>query len=113
MASLENFFSSFSLSNSWIVFVLPSTLETPGLAALEAAALGIPIIITSEGCTKEYFGSIETYYDGKKGDIMELAKLIDKIFINPSLGIVNFDQIKKFSWDKCIDNQILIYEELL
>tara|TARA_B100000212_G_scaffold219800_1_gene166451 strand:+ start:1683 stop:2660 length:978 start_codon:yes stop_codon:yes gene_type:complete len=112
--TVENHSSEFfSLILNAKCFVLPSTLETPGLAALEAAALGIPIIITSEGCTKEYFGSIETYYDGKKGDIMELAKLIDKIFINPSLGIVNFDQIKKFSWDKCIDNQILIYEELL
>ena len=94
-------------------FALPSTLETPGLAALEAAALGIPIIITSEGCAKEYFGKIDTYYDGKKGNVKELANLIDNVFINPALGYVNFDQIKQFSWDKCITNQIHIYEELM
>tara|TARA_B100000963_G_scaffold113592_1_gene98887 strand:- start:3921 stop:4898 length:978 start_codon:yes stop_codon:yes gene_type:complete len=93
-------------------FALASTLETPGLAALEAAALGIPIIITSEGCAKEYFGNIDTYYDGKKGNIKELSDLINKVFINQTSGFVKLNQIKKFSWDKCIDNQIHIYEEL-
>lgn len=37
-------------------FVLPSTLETPGLAALEAAAAGAPLVVTSEGSTRDYFG---------------------------------------------------------
>ena len=94
-------------------FILPSTLETPGLAALEAAALGTPIIITSEGCAKEYFGGIDTYYDGKKGNVRELSDLINKLFLNPISGSVNFDQIKRFSWDKCIEDQILVYEELM
>lgn len=111
---VENHSSEFlSLILNAKCFVLPSTLETPGLAALEAAALGIPIIITSEGCAKEYFGKIDTYYDGKKGNVKELANLIDNVFINPALGYVNFDQIKQFSWDKCITNQIHIYEELM
>ncbi len=103
----------FSLILNAKCFVLASKLETPGLAALEAAALGIPIIITSEGCTKEYFGSINTYYDGKKGDVKELSDLIKRVFINQTLGIVKFDQIKDFSWDKCVQNQIDIYEELI
>ncbi len=112
--SVENHsFKFFSLLLNAKCFLLPSTLETPGLAALEAAALGIPIIVTSEGCAKEYFGTIDTYYDGKKGDVKELADLISKVFINPALGSVNLDQIKKFSWDKCVDNQILVYKELI
>jgi len=94
-------------------FVLPSTLETPGLAALEAAALGIPIIVTSEGCAKEYFGGIDSYYDGKIGDVKKLSDLINKVFLNPMLGSVNFNQIKKFTWSECIKNQILVYEELI
>lgn len=44
-------------------FVLPSTLETPGLAALEAAALGAKVVVTQEGCTHEYFGDAVTYID--------------------------------------------------
>lgn len=103
----------FSLFLNSSCFILPSTLETPGLAALEAAALGIPIIVTSEGSSKEYFGEIKTYYDGKKGDILELAELINNLFINPQIGNVKFDQIKKFTWDNCVNKQIDIYKELI
>ena len=112
--SVENHsYEFFSLLLNAKCFVLPSTLETPGLAALEAAALGIPIIVTSEGCAKEYFGGIDTYYDGKSGDVKELSELITKVFVHPMLGSVNFNQIKKFTWSKCIENQILVYEELI
>ena len=34
------------------LFVLPSTLETPGIAALEAAAIGVPILITEKDLLK-------------------------------------------------------------
>jgi glycosyltransferase involved in cell wall biosynthesis len=37
------------------VFALPSWFETPGLAALEAALAGCPVVITPFGCTREYF----------------------------------------------------------
>lgn len=112
--SVENHSNEFfSLLLNAKCFVLPSTLETPGLAALEAAALGIPIVVTSEGCTKEYFGGIDSYYDGKSGDVKELSDLITKVFFNPMLGSVNFNQIEKFTWSKCIENQILVYEELM
>ena len=95
------------------MFYITFNIRDPRISALEAAALGIPIIVTSEGCAKEYFGRIDTYYDGKKGDVKELSDLISKVFINQNSGLVNFDQIKNFSWDKCVDNQILIYEELM
>jgi len=45
------------------LFALPSTLETPGLAALEAAAQGAPLLLTSEGCCAEYFGDSAVYVD--------------------------------------------------
>ena len=103
----------FSLYLNSSCFILPSTLETPGLAALEAAALGIPIIVTSEGSSKEYFGDIKTYYDGKKGNVIELAELINNLFVSPLIGKVKFNQIKKFTRDNCINKQIDIYKELL
>jgi glycosyltransferase involved in cell wall biosynthesis len=49
-------------------FVLPSTLETPGLSALEAAAAGIPLVITSEGSTRDYFNSFAHYVDHSDPD---------------------------------------------
>ncbi len=49
------------------VFVLPSFLETPGLAALEAAAQGAKIVITAEGAAREYFGPHAEYVDPHDG----------------------------------------------
>lgn len=45
------------------VFALPSWFETPGLAALEAAAAETPVSITERGSTREYFGSDVHYCD--------------------------------------------------
>ncbi|MDE7065597.1 MAG: glycosyltransferase family 4 protein, partial [Desulfovibrionaceae bacterium] len=45
------------------LFVMPSLLETPSLAALEAAAQGARIAITSVGSTAEYFGGMAEYLD--------------------------------------------------
>jgi glycosyltransferase involved in cell wall biosynthesis len=44
-------------------FALPSLFETPGLAALEAAAAGARLVVTREGCTEEYFGDAAVYVD--------------------------------------------------
>jgi glycosyltransferase involved in cell wall biosynthesis len=43
------------------VFVLPSWFETPGLAALEAALAGCPVVITPFGSTREYFADLAGY----------------------------------------------------
>ena len=44
-------------------FVAPSLLETPGLAALEARAMGCRVVITKVGSTREYFGDSVHYVD--------------------------------------------------
>ncbi|KVH47213.1 glycosyl transferase [Burkholderia diffusa] len=56
------------------VFCLPSTLETPGLAALEAHAAGARIAITRVGSTEEYFGRHVTYLD--PNDVSSIAQSI-------------------------------------
>jgi glycosyltransferase involved in cell wall biosynthesis len=43
------------------VFALPSWFETPGLAALEAALAGLPVVITPYGSTRDYFGDRVDY----------------------------------------------------
>lgn len=52
------------------VFLLATWLETPGLAALEAALAGAKIVITQEGATREYFGHHAVYVNpADAGDI--------------------------------------------
>ena len=45
------------------VFCLPSTLETPGLAAIEAVIQGCSLAVTKIGSTKEYFKDVVEYLD--------------------------------------------------
>jgi glycosyltransferase involved in cell wall biosynthesis len=45
------------------VFAMPSLFETPGIAALEAGLAGAKIVITSNGGTKDYFGTMADYVD--------------------------------------------------
>lgn len=40
---------------------LVSHFETPGLIALEAAMLGVPLVLTVKGSTREYFGNHARY----------------------------------------------------
>jgi glycosyltransferase involved in cell wall biosynthesis len=52
------------------LFALPSLLETPGLAALEAAAQGAPLVLTREGCCEEYFGTRARYVDPRSDEAL-------------------------------------------
>jgi glycosyltransferase involved in cell wall biosynthesis len=78
------------------VFALPSTCETPGLAALEAAAAGAPIVVTRVGSAREYFGDMCTYVD--PADPVDIARGIDAAAAagpHPKLrGYV----VEKFTW---------------
>ncbi len=79
-------------------FALPSLLETPGLAALEAAAAGAPLVITQEGCTAEYFGSEALYANPKS-----VEDIAEKIFVATSSkkqGEALKDRVRQFTWDR-------------
>jgi len=88
-------------------FVLPSTLETPGLAALEAAAAGAPVVVTSEGSTRDYFGSYAEYVDPcNPQDIrrgMESALTRGRL---PNLK----DRVRQFSWPEVTRELLAVYQ---
>ncbi len=56
------------------IFTAPGWFETPGLAALEAAAGEASIAITEFGCTREYFGEEASYFD--PSNIEEIRKSV-------------------------------------
>ena len=41
----------------------PSYIETPGLSAMEAAAIGVPVVVSSVAPVREYFGDLGFYCD--------------------------------------------------
>jgi len=58
------------------VFALPSWFETPGLAALEAALTGCPIVVTPYGSTRDYFGGLAEY--ARPHRIDEIARAVQR-----------------------------------
>ncbi|GAA4828618.1 glycosyltransferase [Paenibacillus vulneris] len=53
--------TAFYILNRSIGHIQPSYIETPGLASLEAAALGCPIVVSDVPPVKEYFGDFALY----------------------------------------------------
>ena len=90
------------------LFALPSTLETPGLAALEAGATGASILITQNGCTKEYFGDDVTYIDPDSVENIENG--IVNAISNPSLNIATVIK-ENFTWPKVIQPLVECYKK--
>jgi glycosyltransferase involved in cell wall biosynthesis len=63
------------------VHVLASFRETPGLASLEAAAVGCEIVVTPGGSTLEYFGS--DAHVASSGRALSIAEAIDDALRRP------------------------------
>lgn len=93
------------------VFCLPSTLETPGLAALEAAAAGTPLVITREGTTREYFADLAHYVDPHdEGDIV---KQITSALNTPATGELAAHVAQHFTWDQAVSPLVTLYEDIV
>lgn len=94
------------------VFALPSTFETPGLAALEAAVCGAQIVITSGGSTHEYFGPYAHYVDPSSSD--SIASGIETAFrshLDPA--DTRHHILQHFSWDVIAADLINLYRSIL
>lgn len=83
-------------------FALPSTLETPGLAALEAAASGAKLLITSEGSTREYFKDFPEYIN--PFDVSDISIGIEKLLEAPKSGALKKYVGEKFTWGHVISS---------
>lgn len=88
------------------LFCLPSTLETPGLSALEAVAQGAQIAVTKIGSTSEYFGNTIASIDPK--NVNSIIQAIRNSNVND-----NIIDVSKFSWDKVVERLVYIYEKTI
>jgi len=89
-------------------FALPSLLETPGLAALEAAGAGAKVLITSEGSTKEYFKNFATYIDPNDQESISLG--ISSVLLDTKNNNLKNHIAGRFTWKEVIKDLVKIYE---
>ncbi|MBF7980261.1 MULTISPECIES: glycosyltransferase [Rahnella] len=89
------------------LFCLPSTLETPGLAALEARAQDVKLVVTSEGSTKEYFSENAFYcdFDSVEDILNKISRCLN------SEKVLN-DNEKVYNWPSATNSLVDIYRKL-
>lgn len=95
------------------VFVMPSVSEPFGITALEAAAYGVPVLISKQS------GVAETLKNSLKTDFWDIEEMANKILAvlkNNSLKktlIANAQQeIQAVTWDRAAEKCIKIYQQL-
>lgn len=91
-------------------FCLPSTLETPGLAALEAAAAGAQLVITAEGSTREYFGGDAFYVDS--ADVTDIVAGIRSALAAPISTRLRQRIAERFTWNRAVEPLAGLYGSL-
>jgi len=89
-------------------FILPTMLETPGLAALEAACAGVPVCVTQEGCTREYFGEHALYVNPLSEESIREGVLGLKG--GERDGALAQHIRSEFSWDRAAEQLCAAYE---
>lgn len=100
-----------SAYKSCALFVLPSILETPGLAALEAASMGCKILVTSEGATKEYFQDFVHYFDPQAEK--PLLECLKQAWEMPKPLKIRKHILNNFTWTIAAEQTLAIYRQVI
>lgn len=95
------------------VLALPSFLEFPGLAALEAGLAGCRVAVTGVGIAKEYLGSHARYLDPRSLASIR-ATVLDCYQDEPTRNTVLQDHVRtNFLWQRVIQDNIEGYRRIL
>lgn len=93
------------------VFCLPSWYETPGLAALEAGLAGANLVVTEEGCTKEYFREHALYV--KPASVPDIAEKIGIALEREKGKGLQQHILENFLWEKAAEKTAEAYGAVL
>ena len=92
-------------------FVLPSWLETPGLAALEAGLAGANVLITGEGAAREYFKDFVEYVN--PSDRRDIRKKVIRSLDKPRDRNLQKHIKQNYLWSHVAEKTLEVYEQLL
>ena len=95
------------------VFVLPSHVEFPGLAALEAGLAGCRVAMTRGGCSREYLGDHAAYFDPYSEAEIRTVTLQAFQESGPRDGALRDHIARNFLWDTVTRRNVEGYEMIL
>lgn len=99
------------------IFVNPSYSEGLGISVMEAASIGLPIIATDVGGTREIITTDKTGILIKARDVGQLVEELCRLRANAELrkklgGNARILAERKFNWDKITGEYIKLYASL-
>jgi glycosyltransferase involved in cell wall biosynthesis len=101
--------------NAAELVAIPSFYEGFGLIGLEAMACGTPVISSSVTSLPEINGDAALYFNPKNTE--QMAEKIYSVLTNSELKnqliAKGYQQIKKYSWQKCAQKTLNLYNEIL
>ena len=92
------------------VVCLPSNCETPGIAALEAAALGARPVVPYEGGTSQYFCWDAEYLNPLS--IQSIRTSVEKAWRRGRLSDVEADRYARGTWSICAKATLAAYNDI-
>lgn len=93
------------------VLALPTWFETPGIVAMEAGAAGANLVVTKNGCTREYFGDYARYVDPSSRNQIR-KRIIEAFEAEKSRNLAHFVR-ENYSWEKVAGELIEGYKKVV
>lgn len=93
------------------IHVLPSIYETPGLSSLEAALFGCPVVTTSIGAVREYFGDNAFYCNPY--DYASIKEAVAKAWRAPKNELFSQYVREHYTWEVASRMTLAVYRKLL
>ena len=97
------------------LFVYPSLYEGFGIPPLEAMHFGCPVVCSNSGSIPEVVGNAALLFDPYSVESIreKIISVLENDNLKLSLSSKGFEQVKKFSWEKCARETYKIYKEVL
>ncbi len=96
------------------LYVFPSFVEGFGLPGLEAMSYGLPVVASNSSCLPEIYGEAAVYFDPKSHQ--DMAEKIKKVLFDQTLRkeliSKGLEQVKKYSWQKCAEQTLSVYNSI-
>jgi len=98
-----------------LTYVFPSFYEGFGLPPLEAMANGCPVVSSNRTSLPEVLGEAALYFNPNNQDEMfkQIKQVISDRNLREQLVKKGLEQVKKYNWQKCAGETLVIYRSIL
>ncbi len=98
-----------------LAYVFPSFYEGFGLPPLEAMSHGCAVVSSDKSCLPEILGEAALYFTPESNDDMykKVVQLITNENLRQTLVTKGYEQVKKYSWDRCAKDTLNVYKSVL